>query len=143
MEVCCSRGRVVGACGPPRGTATAARRRTGCLRPIPELVCNLERQLIVPEQHISFDKRSWGGWDERANSERCYKQERTATLLAFWLGVLGVDQWHARHWILAVFKMATLGGFGVWALVDINLWIVGGYYGTPGYPGGSKKDWLY
>ena len=64
-------------------------------------------------------------------------------LLAFWLGVLGMDQWYARHWILAVFKMATLGGLGVWALVDINLWIVGGFYGTPGCPGGSKKGWAY
>ncbi|RYN18475.1 hypothetical protein AA0112_g11572 [Alternaria arborescens] len=97
----------------------------------------------VSEQYAPLDKRSWGGWDERADTERCYKQERTATLLAFWLGVFGADHWYARHWILAVFKTATLGGLGIWAVVDVNLWIVGGYYGTPGCPGGSKKEWAY
>jgi hypothetical protein len=44
---------------------------------------------------------------------------------------------------LAVFKMATLGGLGIWAVIDVNLWIVGGYYGTPGCPGGGKKEWAY
>jgi hypothetical protein len=53
------------------------------------------------------------------------------------------QRYYARHWILAVFKMATLGGLGVWALVDVNLWIVGGIYGTPGCPGGSKNKWAY
>ena len=64
-------------------------------------------------------------------------------MLAFWLGVFGVDHWYARHWVLAVFKTITLGGLGIWAVVDVNLWIVGGYYGTPGCPGGSKKEWAY
>ena len=64
-------------------------------------------------------------------------------MLAFWLGVFGADHWYACHWILAVFKTATLGGLGIWAVVDVNLWIVGGYYGTPGCPGGSKKEWAY
>ncbi|KAF2240693.1 hypothetical protein BU26DRAFT_572627 [Trematosphaeria pertusa] len=87
--------------------------------------------------------RSWGGWAAHPQTERCYKQERIATLLAFWLGPLGVDQWYARHWVLAVFKMLTLGGLGVWHVVDVNLWIVGGIYGTPGCPGGSGKAWAY
>ncbi|KAF7671179.1 hypothetical protein GT037_010740, partial [Alternaria burnsii] len=94
----------------------------------------------VSEQYTSLDKRSWGGWDERADTERCYKQERTATLLAFWLGVFGADHWYARHWILAVFKTATLGGLSIWAVVDVNPRIIGGYYGTPGCPGGRKKE---
>ncbi|KIL85292.1 hypothetical protein FAVG1_11247 [Fusarium avenaceum] len=83
--------------------------------------------------------RSWGGFDERPLTNKCYHQERVAMLLSLFFGVVGVDQYYARHWPLAVFKMLTLGGFGLWALIDMVLWIVGGVYGTPGCPGGSSN----
>lgn len=54
-----------------------------------------------------------------------------------------MDHWYARHWLLAILKMMTAGGVGIWIIVDINLWIVGGFYGTSGCPGGSKHKWLY
>ncbi|RMJ00526.1 hypothetical protein CDV36_015923 [Fusarium kuroshium] len=95
------------------------------------------------EHETSLVKRSWGGFDERPMTEKCYRQERTAMLLSLFLGVLGVDQFYAHHWPLAVFKFMTLGGLGTWAFVDMILWIVGGVYGTPGCPGGSSKGWQY
>lgn len=85
--------------------------------------------------------RRWGGFSERPLDDRCYHQERTAMLLSIFLGVFGVDQWYAHHWVLAVFKTLTLGMSGIWALVDVILWIMGGVYGTPGCPGGS--GWRY
>ncbi|KAF2187298.1 hypothetical protein K469DRAFT_704990 [Zopfia rhizophila CBS 207.26] len=89
------------------------------------------------------ERRTWGGWDKRPKSEQCYKQERVAIFLSFWLGVFGADHWYAHHWLLAVFKTFTFGGFGLWALIDIHLWIIGGVYGTPGCPGGSENENLY
>lgn len=83
----------------------------------------------------------WGGFHERPMTNKCYRQERTAMLLNLWLGCLGVDQFYAHHWPLAVFKLLTLGGGGLWALVDLHLWMVGGVYGTPGCPGGN--EWRY
>ncbi|RSL44074.1 hypothetical protein CEP54_014838 [Fusarium duplospermum] len=88
-------------------------------------------------------KRSWGGFDERPTTSKCYQQERTAMILSFLLGSLGIDQFYAHHWPLAVFKLLTLGGGGVWWFVDVILWMVGGVYGTPGCPGGSKHGWQY
>lgn len=29
------------------------------------------------------------------------------------------------------FKLLTLGEFGIWAIVDVTLWIIGGVYRTP------------
>lgn len=108
----------------------------------------------------AFQPRAWGGFDQRPMSEECYRQERTATLLALFLGALGVDQFYAHHWVLAAFKLlccllsSTLhlnpyaNGLddgkrsrctilaSTWWLVDLILWIVGGVYGTPGCPGG-------
>ncbi|KAF5240879.1 hypothetical protein FANTH_9400 [Fusarium anthophilum] len=46
-------------------------------------------------------------------------------ILSFLFGSFGVDQFYAHHWPLAVFKLLTLGGVGVWAFVDMILWIVG------------------
>jgi hypothetical protein len=76
-------------------------------------------------------------------TDKCYQQERTAMFLSLFLGLLGVDQFYARHWPLAVFKFLTIGGLGLWSLIDTILWIVGGVYGTPGCPGGSAKGWQY
>jgi hypothetical protein len=90
----------------------------------------------------ALDRREWG-FDERPTTQQCYAQERTAMLLALFLGSFGVDQFYAQHWPLAVFKLLTGGGFGLWSLIDMVLWIVGGIYGTHGCPGGSSRVWAY
>ena len=97
----------------------------------------------IIEKPFDPKKRSWGGFDERPLTATCYEQERTAMLLALILGCLGVDQFYARHWALAVFKLLTLGGLGTWWFIDLVLWDVGGVYGTPGCPGGSEHSWQF
>ncbi|PVH74250.1 hypothetical protein DL98DRAFT_594274 [Cadophora sp. DSE1049] len=47
-------------------------------------------------------------WGPLPQSQRCAKKFRTATLLAFFVGSTGADQWFAHHWVLAVFKMLIL-----------------------------------
>ena len=39
---------------------------------------------------------SYGGFETRPQTEKCYKQEKIATLLAVFLGVVAGDQWFAR-----------------------------------------------
>ena len=95
------------------------------------------------ESPFDLTRRSWGGFDERPLTATCYQQERTAMLLALFLGSLGIDQFYAHHWPLAVFKLLTLGAGGIWWFVDVILWTVGGVYGTPGCPGGSKYSWQF
>lgn len=101
-------------------------------------------------------------WGAIPKTEHCNKQERIATLLSVLLGFLAADQWYAHHWVLAVFKMLTLGGLGFWWCADNIMWsksfcvnlclslkcspclacvltyeiVIGGVYGTPGCPGG-------
>ncbi|KAF5238316.1 hypothetical protein FANTH_10348 [Fusarium anthophilum] len=112
------------------------------LSPLP-LYLSHRHSLTPSEPQPSLQARSWGGFDERPLTEKCYRQERTAMILSLLLGSLGVDQFYAHHWPLAVFKLLTLGGAGTWALIVMILWIVGGVYGTPGCPGGSSKGWQY
>jgi TM2 domain-containing membrane protein YozV len=48
-----------------------------------------------------------------------------AVLLSFFLGCLGVDRFYLGYTGLGILKLLTLGGLGVWALIDFILIAVG------------------
>lgn len=128
-------------------------------------------QIAEPATDAKSFHRRWGGFKERPIDNKCYLQERTAMILSFLVGPLGVDQWYARHWLLASLKMlpglfsklslplllllnwdvhaatafckAMLAISFLWCFTDVILWMVGGVYGTPGCPGGSDIAWHY
>ena len=48
-----------------------------------------------------------------------WKNPMTCFLLAFFLGVLGVDRFYLGDTGLGVLKLLTCGGAGIWALIDL------------------------
>jgi hypothetical protein len=50
-----------------------------------------------------------------------------ATLLCFFLGVLGVHRFYVGKVGTGVLQLLTFGGLGIWALVDLVLIIVGSF----------------
>lgn len=45
-------------------------------------------------------------------------------------GIFGGDHWYAGNKVLGIFKLLTLGGFFIWAIADVFLWISGCTYNT-------------
>jgi hypothetical protein len=56
----------------------------------------------------------------------------TTLLLCFFLGVLGVHRFYTGHTVIGVVQLLTLGGCGIWTLIDFIIIIVGNFKDAKG-----------
>ena len=51
----------------------------------------------------------------------------TTVLLSFFLGALGVDHFYTGKTMTGILKLITVGGCGIWALIDLIMAITGNF----------------
>ena len=73
------------------------------------------------------------------------KSRIVATILSFFFGIFGADRFYLGYTALGVVKLLTVGGCGIWWLVDFlritigNLGPAYGYYTEDGAPETPKE----
>ena len=58
---------------------------------------------------------------------RSTKSYGVAVVLVVVFGFLGAHRFYAGRWVTAILQAATLGGFGVWWVIDIFAVAFGGF----------------
>lgn len=83
---------------------------------------------ICPECGNPINKNFQSSFED--NSDRFF----ITLLLCWFLGLFGIHRFYTGHNTIGIIQLLTLGGFGIWTLIDFIIILTGGFKDSDGKP---------
>jgi TM2 domain-containing membrane protein YozV len=77
------------------------------------------------KSHIKKDSKKNKKASKKSAAAGEGKSQLVALLLALFIGVLGIHRFYLGYMGIGIIQLLTLGGFGIWALIDLIMIITG------------------
>ena len=84
-------------------------------------------QCVNCGQTISPEAANCPGCGHPNYGNSSHKSRTTVVLLAFFLGGLGIHRFYVGKTGTGILMLCTLGGLGIWSLIDFIIAICGGF----------------
>ena len=93
-----------------------------------------DKAIVCPKCGVATANfKRYGGIHSVGASEGGYDW-LTTLLLCFFLGVFGAHSFYTRKTAIGVIQLFTLGGLGIWAMVDFIMILLGSFRDGKGNP---------
>jgi hypothetical protein len=103
---------------------------------VPELLAQVKSGELRSDSMVRRSSGLEGAWFRAVEVPGLYsdKEWLVALLLSLFVGWLGIDRFYLGYTLLGILKLVTLGGLGIWALIDLILIVIGNMTDAQGRP---------
>lgn len=91
-----------------------------------------QQPYYVPPQQ-QYPQQQWG-MQQPYQQMGMQKDWLTALLLCIFVGYLGVHRFYTGHIVIGLIQLFTLGGCGIWWIIDLIMIAAGSYTDSNGLP---------